>query len=174
MPTYNASNAECLVFTYKEGLLSAIAHDLKIRVTDFVVELDEQNDHIKGTFDASSLRVVNAMHNGSDTPNVPGDDHKKTIEENILKDVLHSGKFPKIEFESEAFREKGDGYQVKGRLTLHGQQATIVVDVTDDGQHFVAEAVVHQPDFGIKPYSAMMGTLKIKPDVKIRLAVPKN
>ena len=174
MPTYTADNAECLIFTFKDGLLSAVAHDLKIRVTDFVVELDDQNDHIKGSFDTSSLRVVNAVHNGADTPNVPGDGDKKKIEDTIVKDVLHSDKFPKIEFESEAFREKGEGYQVKGKLTLHGKEATVIVDVSDDGERYVAEAVLHQPDFGIKPYSAMMGTLKIKPDVKIRIAVPKK
>lgn len=173
MPRFNASNAECYVFTFKEGLLSAVAHDLKIKVTDFDIELDAENDAIKGTFDASSLRVVNAMANGADTPGKPGDGDKQTIEGNIVKDVLHSGKYPKISFASEAFREKGDGYQVKGNLTLHGQEKSIVVDVKDTGDRYIAETTIHQPDFGIKPYSAMMGTLKIKPDVKIVVSVPK-
>lgn len=174
MPTFNASNAECHVFTFKEGLLSAVAHDLKIRVTDFEVELDEQNDHIHGRFDASSLRVVNAMRNGGDTPNLPNDGDRRKIEENIVNDVLHSDKFPYIEFESEALREKGDGYQVKGKLTLHGRENTVIVDVSQKGERYVAEAVLHQPDYGIKPFSALMGTLKIKPDIRICLSVPRT
>jgi polyisoprenoid-binding protein YceI len=174
VPKFNAENSECFVFTYKEGLLSAVAHDLRIKVTNFEITLDEETDKIHGSFDATSLRVVNAMANGADTPNAPGDGDKKKIEGNIVNDVLHSSKHPKIEFESEAYREKGDGYQVKGTLSLHGTQKPIVVDVQDTGDRYVAEAVVHQPDFGIKPYSAMMGTLKIKPDVKIQISVPKS
>lgn len=173
MPTFNASNADCFVFTFKEGLLSAIAHDLRIRVTDFQVELDADNDTIKGTFDPRSLRVVGAMVNGADAPGKLSDGDKQKIQENIVNDVLHPAQHPSVAFESEAYREKGDGYQVKGTLTLHGQQKSIVVDVRDTGDRYVAEAVVHQPDFGIKPYSAMLGTLKIKPDVKIHLSVPK-
>ena len=30
----------------------------------------------------------------------------------------------------------------------------------------------HQPDFGITPYSAMLGALKIKPDVGFRIVAP--
>src|SRR5688572_22210663 len=73
VPTYNASNAECLVFTYKDGLLSAVAHDLKIRVTDFSLTVDEAQDEVSGTFNAGSLRVVNAMSSGTDTPGTPGE-----------------------------------------------------------------------------------------------------
>jgi hypothetical protein len=38
--------------------------------------------------------------------------------------------------------------------------------------HYRAELRIHQPAFGIKPYSAMLGTLKIKPDVVVRILVP--
>src|SRR4051812_4209200 len=33
------ASAECLVYTFKEGLLSAVAHDLKIRVERFEIEV---------------------------------------------------------------------------------------------------------------------------------------
>jgi len=36
----------------------------------------------------------------------------------------------------------------------------------------VAEVPIHQPDFGIKPYSAMLGALKVKPDLVVRCSVP--
>jgi hypothetical protein len=34
----------------------------------------------------------------------------------------------------------------------------------------VAEFRIDQRDFGIKPYSAMLGTLKIKPEVVVRVS----
>ncbi len=52
-------NARITVFTFKQGLLSRVAHDLKIAVDD--VELDEQ---LNATIDPRSLRVVCAMKKG--------------------------------------------------------------------------------------------------------------
>jgi hypothetical protein len=36
----------------------------------------------------------------------------------------------------------------------------------------VARVRLHQPDLGIKPYSAMLGTLKIQPGVAVEISVP--
>jgi hypothetical protein len=38
----------------------------------------------------------------------------------------------------------------------------------------VAEVKIHQPDFGIKPYTAALGALKVKPDVLVRVSVPRE
>jgi hypothetical protein len=38
----------------------------------------------------------------------------------------------------------------------------------------VAEIKLHQPDFGIKPFTAALGALKVKPDVVVRVSVPKD
>ena len=55
MPRYDASSAKVLVFTFKEGLLSAAAHDLKLEVTKFTV--DVEGTSVRAEFDATSLRV---------------------------------------------------------------------------------------------------------------------
>jgi len=39
----DASTAECLVFTEKEGLLSGVAHDLKLRVERFRLRIDDDS-----------------------------------------------------------------------------------------------------------------------------------
>jgi hypothetical protein len=46
------------------------------------------------------------------------------------------------------------------------------VPVHKEGDDVVGEVTLHQPDYGIKPYSAMLGTLKIRPDVKVRIRLP--
>lgn len=48
MPRLDASSADCFVFTYKEGLLSAVAHDLKLRVTRFTI--DTEGDAVRAEF----------------------------------------------------------------------------------------------------------------------------
>ena len=46
MALYDASNAECHIYTYKEGVLSAIAHDLKIKVTSFRIDVSEGGESV--------------------------------------------------------------------------------------------------------------------------------
>jgi YceI-like domain len=172
--TFDASSAECLVFTYKEGLLSPLAHNLKIRVTKFAIEADAATRVIKARFDARSLRVVCAMQDGEELSAGLTTANKREIEGNIVRDVLDASEYPDIRFVSSAVEEKGDAYAVKGKLALHGHERQVRVQVRKDGQRYVAEARLHQPDFGIRPYTALFGTLKVQADVMIRIVVPAN
>jgi polyisoprenoid-binding protein YceI len=173
VPRFDATSAECLVLTYKEGLLSAIAHDLEIRVTRFDVDVGADPLTVEATFDASSLRVVGAVRDGAVQPGTLGESDKQKIEHNILADVLHPSEHPGIRFTSTAITPEGDGYRVEGTLTLHGRARPISFTARPEGDRLVAEVRLHQPDFGIKPYSAMLGALKIKSDVTVRCALPR-
>lgn len=172
MPRFDQESAECLVFTRKEGLLSAVAHDLKVRVGRFTVEVGEGAPlKISARFDAASLQVVCAMREGAEDPGLLSASDRQKIERNIVEDVLHAARFPEARFEGEAARE-GDGYVVTGQLSLHGVSKALRVKSRAEGGRQVAEVVLHQPDFGIKPYSAMLGALKVQADVRVRVAVP--
>jgi hypothetical protein len=174
MVRLDASSAECLVFTYKEGLLSAVAHDLKIRVTKFVIDVDEAKRAISARFDPASLRVVCAMSDGKEVPGSLTTANKREIEGNIVRDVLDARRYPEIRFVSSAVEEKGGSYLVKGRLALHGHERQVRVQVHQDGDRYVSEARLHQPDFGIRPYTALFGTLKVQANVTIRVVVPAS
>jgi len=170
---FDASSAECLVLTYKEGLLSAIAHDLEIRVSRFEVDVDPETLAVQARFDAASLQVVGALHDGAVQPGALGDADKQKIEHNITADVLHTADHPSILFVSTSVTPEGDGFRIAATLTLHGRSRPLTLLAHPVGDRMVAEVRLHQPDFGIKPYSAMLGTLKIKPDVTVRCAVPR-
>ena len=102
MASFDASSAECSVFTYKEGLLSAVAHDLKIRVTKFTIAVEEDTGAITAEFDAASLRVVCAMSDSKDAPDSLTAANKREIETNIVRDVLQAREYPEIRFTSTA------------------------------------------------------------------------
>lgn len=172
MPRFTQDDAECRVFTFKEGLLSAIAHDLEIAVDRFHVEWDDARARIEARFDATSLRVLHAMKDGAPSPSSLGDRDKKKIESNIQSDVLETKRHPGVVFTSSAIEPAGDGFVVRGALALHGHTRDVQVRVAKEGGRWVATATLHQPDFGITPYSAMMGTLRIQPDVRVRLSTP--
>jgi hypothetical protein len=169
---FDASTAECLVFTFKEGLLSPIAHNLKIRVTAFEIEVNETTRAIIGRFDATSLRVVCAMDGDREDPAALSRDNQREIERNIVTDVLGARDHPEIRFVSTDVAERRDQYAVRGTLTLCGRERRIKFPVRRDGGYYVAEARIHQPDFGIRPYSAMLGTLRVQADVLVRVRVP--
>ncbi len=172
MPHFDAATAECLVFTYKEGLLSAIAHDLEIRVERFDVDVDEAALAVRARFDPASLRVVTALREGAPMPGALSNADKSKIEQNIRDDALETREHAEIRFVSSAITREGKGARIAGDLTLHGKTRPVTLEARAEGDRLVAEVRLHQPDFGIKPYSAMLGALKIKPGVLVRCALP--
>ena len=61
MLRYDQNTAECFVYTYKEGVLAAVAHDLKLRVGAFWFTVDPQDSAVSASFDPNSIEVVCAM-----------------------------------------------------------------------------------------------------------------
>lgn len=168
----DAATADCLVFTYKEGLLSAVAHDLQIRVQDFAIALDDAVWHLEARFDPTSLCVVGVMRNGVVHPDELSEGDRQTIERTIGRDVLQADRHPVVRFTSTAAEARGTTLAVSGTLTLHGETRTLLVLVRREASGWIAEVRLHQPDFGIQPYRAMLGTLRVRADVVVRVTIP--
>ena len=164
--------AECRVFTHREGLLSSFGHDLELAVTRFDVRVDEAARRVDASFDAASLRVVRALRDGAEVPGGVSDADRRSIEENVRRDVLDARRFPEIRYRSSRVVDVEGGFDVTGRLLLHGEERDVPVTLRRAGDRYVADVRLHQPDFGIRPYSAFLGAIRVKPDVLVRLAVP--
>ena len=171
MARFDQGSAECLVFTSKEGLLSPIAHDLKIRASRFSIDADEDAPSVRMEIEAGSLEVVSAMRGGREHPAL-SDQDKREIEENIRDEVLHAKRHAVIRFESTKASRRGDGFDIEGDLTLHGVTRRVRTEARAEGDLLVAELRIHQPDFGIKPYKAALGTLRVSAEVKVRVSLP--
>ena len=172
MASYDSRNADCFVFTFKEGLLSPVAHDLRLQVTNFSLEVDAVGGSVVASFDTSSLRVDTPMKDGAEKPTALSRADKDKIAGQIRDDVLHSAQHPEAKFGSQTVNARADGgYDIEGDLTLHGVTRRIRAQtrVVDGRQQL--ELTLHQPDFGITPYRAMLGTLKIRADVIVRVTV---
>ena len=118
----------------------------------------------------AGLRVLHAVKDGHATSAL-SDGDKRKIERTIAEDVLDTRRHAEALFRGKA-EPVGGSYRISGELTLHGKTRPLTVaGQARDGRQ-VFEVSLHQPDFGIKPYSAMLGTLKVKADVKVRIAVP--
>ena len=162
---HDATTAECLVYTFREGLFAAVGHDLCLRVERFAVEVtgEPTSPSILARFDAASLRATGAVS--------PADARK--IERDAADAVLAARRFPTIEFRSTRVVRDGDRARIDGALTLHGATRTLAVDAVADADAWRAEVRLDQRDFGIKPFSAMLGTLRVRADVLVAIRVPR-
>jgi polyisoprenoid-binding protein YceI len=166
MKRVDESTAEVLVFTFKEGLLSAMAHDLKLKVGHFSIELDGQA--LAATFDPTSLKVVTTRKDGKDAEGLLPTMLYSEIEKNAREDVLNVKKFTSIRFAAVLGQD-----EVAGQLTLHGTTRPVSCKRSETATHELAETWIDVRDFGIKPYKAMLGTLKVQPRVQVIVQVKK-
>ena len=122
------------------------------------------------SFDTSSLRVDTPMKDGKENPSALNEADKAKIATQIREEVLHSARHPEARFQSRSVERRADGgYDLAGDLALHGVTRLLQVRTEAVGSGQQLDLTLHQPDFEIVPFRAMMGTLKIQADVKIRL-----
>jgi polyisoprenoid-binding protein YceI len=160
--------------TGRTGAAAKAGHDLVIQVTAWEATLrvgdGPADTSVELEADATSLHV----REGTGGMQSLGDDDKANIRTTIHDDVL---KGHAIAFRSTAV-SRGDGrLSVQGELTLVGTTRPLAFDlvVGDDGR-VSAAAVVKQTDWGMKPYSALFGALKVADEVRVELdaALPQS
>jgi polyisoprenoid-binding protein YceI len=130
-----------------------------------IVSSDGARTTIEMTVDGGSLQVLEG-HGGMQKL---GDDDKVDIAKTIDDEVL---KREQITFRSTSVTpaDDGTGLSVQGDLSLHGHSHPLAVDVVLNGDGSLsAESVIKQSDWGMKPYSALYGALKVADDVRIKL-----
>jgi hypothetical protein len=170
VPRFDASSATCRVYTWKEGALSALGHDLELGVERFTLEVGDDRS-VVASFDPRSLRLRGASVGGR-VEQMSSSDRAK-IERAIVEDVLEPRAHPEIRFQAGPARPRDDGgFDLDGQLALHGVRRPLAARVRAEAGRLIAEVTLHQPDFGIRPYRAMLGALRIKPDVRVRVEVP--
>ena len=168
----NGNSGKVSVYTFKAGLLSKIAHDLLIDVKDYKVNVDVPEDGFASgslglEIQANSLKVVCSMKDEERQPDTLKEKDIADIEADMAKKVLHPDKYPTVSFSSKAIQIKEGGYHINGELSLHGVTKSVDFDIDTSGGGLKGRFTIIQTDYGIKPFKAMMGTLKIKDEIDI-------
>ena len=157
-------SATLSVHTRRGGAAAKAGHDLDLLVTAWEATLQVgENATVELAADASSLRV----QKGTGGMQALGDEDKANIHQTIDDEVLRR---QDIVFRSTRTHADGDRLHVEGDLTLAGATQPIAFDLVigDDGA-LAATAVVTQTRWGVKPYSALFGALKVLDDVEVAL-----
>jgi polyisoprenoid-binding protein YceI len=154
-------NGTLTVHTKRGGAAAKAGHDLEMEVTSWEGTLDV-GDEMRVTLSADprSIRV----REGRGGMTVLGDDDKSNIEKTIDDEVL---KGTPISFRSTSCQPSADRLSVMGELELAGRRSPISFELTVNAGRLTGSATVKQTDFGMKPYSALFGTLKVLDEVQV-------
>jgi polyisoprenoid-binding protein YceI len=160
-----------LVRTSRTGLGARAGHDLTIEATGWdgsvsVNTADPAQSPVRVEVDVNSLEVSEGI--GGVKPLTDSDraDIKRIIRENIL----YTAQYPTITFRSTRVGGSPELFALDGDLTIMGVTRPVTVrgSVSDDGR-VRGKATVVQTQWGIKPYSAFFGAMKVADEVTIEL-----
>jgi polyisoprenoid-binding protein YceI len=151
------------VRTGRTGTVAKAGHDLLIHVTSWRGTLDD-GDEPSVTLDADSTSLK--VREGTGGMMALDDGDLANIEQTIDDDVL---KRQDISFRSTRVEATGDGLSVTGDLTLRGTSGPIAFDLELRDGRVRGTAVVKQTEWGMKPYTALFGALKVADDVRVEI-----
>jgi len=156
-------NATLAVHTKRGGAAAKAGHDLELHVTAWEATLDLDAGTAELSADGSSLRV----RKGTGGMQKLGDEDKENIHATIDQEVLEKRN---VTFRSGSVEAVGDGrYRVEGELTLAGSTQPLSFDLVVDDRAVSGSATVTQTRWGMKPFSALFGTLKVLDEVEVQL-----
>jgi polyisoprenoid-binding protein YceI len=153
-------------------MASKVGHDLTLEASNWkatvTVDADVAQSQVQATVEPRSLEVVAAT--GGAKP--VSDKDKKDIMKNIAGLLGNNS----ITFQSTSVQPRGDNkVAVVGNLSIGSQsrQVTLDLEMQPDGgaAHLKGRVPIVQSNFGVKPFSAMMGALKVKDEVEVDLDV---
>ncbi len=167
---------ELLVKTGVTGRAAKMGHRLTIAMDSWRAQVSwaaGEPTEVDLTVDVDSLRVVRG-EGGVTSLSGP---EKTVVRSNAMK-ALDAGRFPTIRFRANDIEHTSGGYRLAGTLEIHGKTRDCVVDLDledlGDTWGMSCEAEVRQTEFGVKPYSILMGSVKIADTVTVSLAAQRT
>ena len=163
------SDGRLTIHTGVEGPAAKMGHRLDIAMNSWHADVEWSGSEpvrARLTVDVDSLEVVSGE--GGVTPLTPPE--KLLARANAVK-TLDRKRFPQIEFDAAAIERTQTGYRLTGTVQIHGKTRDSVVDlnVEESGGswHMSADVQIRQSDFGVKPYSMLMGAMRVADAVTV-------
>ena len=166
----DSHNGRLMLRTFREGMAALVGHDLVIEITRWqgtVTIPDGGQPRLALTIDMGSFEVREGLHGVKPLTDGDREDIKGSIAE-TLKTQQHK----QASFESRTVRVEGNQATVDGAFTLAGTTQPLQLTVQQNGDSTVTgKAVVQQTLWGIKPYKAFLGALKVRDTVEVEATV---
>ena len=165
----DASDGQLLVKTGVTGRVAKMGHRLTIAMNTWQAAVQWSGGEPVGvdlTVEVSSLEVLRG-EGGVKGLSGP----EKALARSNALSVLDADKFPQIHFQADDIEKTDDVYRIAGTLEIHGKAREHVIDlrVEDLGDRWrmSCEAEVRHSEFGLKPYSMFLGSMKVVDTVTV-------
>jgi polyisoprenoid-binding protein YceI len=168
------SSGRLLIKTSRAGLGRKAGHDLTIEATGWygnaeVVVGDPGKSSVTVTIETGSLIVLEGTGGLKPLTDADRVEIKRTLEGEAL---LHTAEHPTITFRSTGITGTPESFDITGDLTIKGRTHPVTVHANSDGDgQLRGWATVTQSTWGIKPYAAFLGALRLADDVRAEFEV---
>jgi polyisoprenoid-binding protein YceI len=170
------SDGELLVRTGVAGRAAKMGHRLTLLMNSWDATVrwaDNQPVAAHLTVDVDGLEV---SHGEGGLMGLSGPE-KSLARSHALKS-LDAARFPKISFASDEITQTDDGYRLSGALEIHGTSRACAVELRVEELggtwRMSADADVRQTEFGVKPYSMLMGAMTVADVVTVAFSAVRN
>ncbi|WP_405774926.1 YceI family protein [Streptomyces sp. NBC_01538] len=170
------SNARLLIKTGRTGLGRRAGHDLTIEAVRWSGKAvlavgDPDNASVSVTVETGSLKV----REGTGGLKALTDADRAEIERTLAKrDLLHTTEHPTITFRSTRVAGTPQSFEITGDLTIKGRTHPVTVHGQGNGERLLRGwATVTQSTWGIKPYTAFLGALRLADEVRMEFEVTR-
>jgi polyisoprenoid-binding protein YceI len=170
--TLDASDGELLVRTGVAGRAARMGHRLTIAMTRWQATVDWRGADPAEPATAELAVETDSFEVLRGEGGVKGlsGAEKALVRSNALRS-LNAGRFPGIRFTSDTIENTTDGYRLTGTLQIRGKSRDHVIDLhtedLGDSWRMSAESAVRQSDYGVKPYSLLMGSVRVADEVTV-------
>jgi polyisoprenoid-binding protein YceI len=165
---FGSDTGRLVLRTFRTGLGARAGHDLVIEVTSWQgsAQVDgPTSGSVQVSVEVDSFRV----REGTGGVKPLTDSDRADILRTIREKILHTPRYPRIEFRSTRVGGDRESLDVEGELTIHGTTRPWSLRVQlNDGQVRAAGRVT-QSWWGVKPYQAFLGALKLRDEVDVEL-----
>lgn len=160
------------MLTTADGAAARLGHSLTLLVRDWSATLTYDGDDPQSVAVTAHLDTLSVADGAGMKPLSAGD--HQTILRNAAS-TLHSAEYPTCRFDAYAFTQTADGYQVAGTLEIARRpqpcSMTVAVASSPTGLAIKGSTWVRQKDFGLVPYSTMLGALRVADRVQVGVAL---
>ncbi|TFV61453.1 YceI family protein [Mycobacterium sp. PS03-16] len=173
--TLDAADGDLHILTDVAGPAARMGHRLTILVASWSASVEWAGEHpgaVTLVADIGSPSVESGE--GGVTP-LSGPE--RALARSNARKSLSAQQFPTVSFESSTVTPSDRGYRLTGELHIHGRRREHSVDVQVDERgdtwHMSTRSTVRQSDFGVKPYSMLMGSMRVADPVTVTFSATR-
>ncbi|MEE6177372.1 YceI family protein [Mycobacterium sp. 050134] len=165
----DASDGELSIRTGVAGRAARMGHRLTIAVTRWRATVRWAGAEPVGVELVAEVESFEVLHGEGGVKGLSGPE-KALAKSNAMKS-LDADRYPEIRFATTDITKIDGGYRLTGDLRIHGKLRTHLVEVRvedlGDSWRMAADSAVRQSDFGVKPYSLLMGSVRVADEVSV-------